>query len=93
MVTLVLILGLVSCASKEGPEVAPPDQIVLPNMVGLYWPDAFKQLQNAGWCGVIDREPDAVVQPKDRGRIIHQFPGGGQSVSRDARITLQFGAF
>lgn len=92
VVTLVLMLGLVSCASNELREEAPPDEIVLPDLVGLYWPEAFKQLQNAGWNGVVDKQPDAVVEPKDRNRIVFQRPSGGESVSRDARITLQFGA-
>ncbi|MDH6195472.1 putative RNA binding protein YcfA (HicA-like mRNA interferase family) [Mycobacterium frederiksbergense] len=67
-----VMFAMTSCAAEE----ASSDEIVLPNLVGLYWKDAFKQLQTAGWTGVIDKGPYLEVEPKDRGRIIVQHPGG-----------------
>ncbi|MGB3325887.1 MAG: PASTA domain-containing protein [Mycolicibacterium fortuitum] len=86
---LIAVTGVTSCASTES---APPESIVVPNMVGLYWKDAITQLRAAGWTGVINKVPDAPAAPKDRGRIVVQHPGGGEHVTRDAVITLQFGA-
>ena len=93
-VTVMTLVGLVlvtlcvpSCASKG----APSEEIVLPNLVGLYWEDAYKELQTAGWTGVIDKGPDIEVEPKDRNRIVVQHPGGGERVGPDAPITLQWG--
>lgn len=85
---LVLVtLCVPSCGSKEESS----DEIVIPNLIGPYWDDAYKQLQTAGWTGVIDKGPDIEVPPKDRGRIIVQHPGGGERVGRDEPITLQWG--
>ncbi|OFB42562.1 hypothetical protein BA059_04955 [Mycolicibacterium sp. (ex Dasyatis americana)] len=86
---LMATCGATSCASED---TAPPDEIVLPNLVGLYWKDASKQLLDVGWTGAIEKMPDAAVEPKDRERIVVQRPGGGEHVPRDVVITLQFGA-
>ncbi|KHO28162.1 hypothetical protein QQ44_00970 [Mycolicibacterium setense] len=88
MLVVLMMVCVPSCGSKE----ASSEEIVLPNLVGLHWEDAYRQLQTAGWTGVIDKGPDIEVEPKDRGRIVVQHPGGGERVSRDASITLRWGA-
>ncbi|MGV0812788.1 PASTA domain-containing protein [Mycolicibacterium boenickei] len=79
--------GATACTFAQ----APSDEIVVPDLVGLYWKDAFKRLRSSGWMGSIDKGPDVDVEPKDRGRIVSQIPAAGQHSSRDAVITLQFG--
>lgn len=89
--TAVLILvGVVACSSEE--PSAPPTDIVMPNLVGMYWMDAEPQLRELGWTGAIVKGPNVPVALEDRNRVMTQEPPAGERVTRDGAITLQFGS-
>jgi hypothetical protein len=64
--------------------------IVVPDLVGLTWPDAERLLRGAGWTGTIVKMPNATGAEQSSGGIVAQDPTPGTSISADSPITLQF---
>jgi hypothetical protein len=69
----------------------PPQQsIVVPDLVGLSWPDAERLLRGVGWSGPIVKRPNATGTEKPPNVIATQDPAPGTAISADSPITLQF---
>jgi beta-lactam-binding protein with PASTA domain len=69
----------------------PPQQsIVVPDLVGLMWPDAERLLRGAGWSGAIVKMPNATGAEQSPGGIVAQDPAPGTSIGADSPITVQF---
>lgn len=89
--TVVLaVFGVVACSPKES--FRPSTDIVMPDLVGLYWMEAEPQLRERGWRGVLVKAPDVPVGPQDRNRVMTQKPSSGERINRDGEITVQFGS-
>lgn len=68
-----------------------PKNIVMPDLVGMYWKEAQPKLYSLGWAGVIDKGPAIPGDPRHWNRIVTQSPAPGDPLTSDGRITLQFG--
>lgn len=84
----VALSGAVACSAQEP---SAPAELVMPNIVGMYWSDAEPQLRAAGWTGLIVKASDVPVAAGDRNRITAQTPTPGERLETDATITLRFG--
>lgn len=92
MVVRILIGVALSCAvACSAQEAAAPAELVMPNVVGMYWSDAEPQLRAAGWTGLIVKASDVPVAAGDRNRIMAQTPTPGEHLETNATITLSFG--
>jgi hypothetical protein len=78
--------------STTSTSTARPQQqpIVVPDLVGLTWPDAERLLRGVGWTGTIVRTPNPTGAEQSSRGIVAQDPAPGTSTSSDAPITLQF---
>jgi beta-lactam-binding protein with PASTA domain len=84
----VALSGAVACSAQEA---SAPAELVMPDVVGLYWTDAEPQLRAAGWTGFLVKASDVPVAAGDRNRIMVQTPTPGEHLETDATITLRFG--
>jgi beta-lactam-binding protein with PASTA domain len=93
--TVVLaVVGVMACSSKDSHKESsrPPTDIVMPDLVGMYWMEAEPQLRERGWRGVLVKAPDVPAGPQDRNRVMTQEPPPGEHINRDGQITVQFGS-
>lgn len=95
------VAGAVACTADQSPSPTtasppPPSQpsitITMPNLVGLFWTDAYPRLRDAGWDGVLHKLPEVPVAPEQRYRVVTQAPPAGEPVQSDGQITLAFGS-
>ncbi|WP_123028916.1 PASTA domain-containing protein [Mycolicibacterium stellerae] len=89
LIAAVIMVGGVACSAQAS---ASPRDVVIPNLVGMYWADAEPQLRALGWDGALNRAPDLRAAPGDRNRILAQDPAAGEHLDADGVITLRFGA-
>jgi hypothetical protein len=103
LTAVLTVIGGVACASDDrsaSPSLAPPNTptslaptpIVMPDVVGMYWPDAEPKLRSLGWIGSLVKGPDEPASPGDRNRVLFQSPSAGERVNPDGQITLRFGS-
>jgi serine/threonine-protein kinase len=71
--------------------VSKGNQLVMPDLSGLFWTDAEPQLRALGWTGVLVKGADVDAGGDKHNRVVYQSPAPGQGVNRDGAITLKFG--
>ena len=62
----------------------------MPDVRGMFWSDAARQLQTLGWSGSLLKGPDVRDSGYAAGMIVTQDPGPGERVAMSGMITLQF---
>lgn len=67
-------------------------ELVMPDLIGMYWTDAEPHLRSIGWIGVVDKPPDVPAGIENRNRVLTQQPAAGDPLERGATITVTFGA-
>jgi eukaryotic-like serine/threonine-protein kinase len=72
-------------------QVSKGNQIVMPDVTGMFWNDAEPRLRALGWIGVLDKGPDVDAGGSQHNRVVYQNPPAGSGVNRDGIITLKFG--
>ena len=72
-------------------QVSKGNQMVMPDVTGMFWTDAEPRLRALGWTGVLDKGPDVDAGGSQRNRVVYQNPPAGTGVNRDGIITLKFG--
>jgi len=72
-------------------QVSKGNQIVMPDVTGMFWNDAEPRLRALGWIGVLDKGPDVDAGGSQHNRVVYQNPPAGAGVNRDGIITLKFG--
>jgi beta-lactam-binding protein with PASTA domain/serine/threonine protein kinase len=72
-------------------QVSKGNQIVMPDLSGMFWSDAEPRLRALGWTGVLDKGPDVDAGSSQHNRVVYQNPPPGAGVNRDGIITLKFG--
>jgi len=68
-----------------------PEQVRVPNVVGLTKADATTELQNAGFT-VITRDV-TVLDPTSAGKVIAQSPSADSKASKGSAVTISVGKF
>lgn len=74
-------------STSSGPA---PTELVMPNVVGMFWVDAEPNLRALGWTGVIVMAPAVPNSGRPSHAIVTQDPAAGQRVPTNATITLRF---
>jgi beta-lactam-binding protein with PASTA domain len=94
LAAVLTVFGLVACSSdgRSTPTSPVPPNIVMPDIVGMYWPNAEPKLRSLGWIGFLVKGPDMPATPGDRNRVLFQSPSPGERVNRDGAITVRFGS-
>jgi beta-lactam-binding protein with PASTA domain len=94
LTAVLIIFSVVACSSdkRSTPTTLAPPNIVMPNIVGMYWMDAEPKLRSLGWTGAIVKGPDMPAGPGDRNRVLFQSPSPGERVNPHGEITLRFGS-
>jgi beta-lactam-binding protein with PASTA domain len=72
-------------------QVSKGNQFIMPDLTGLFWTDAYPQLQSLGWTGVLVKGADVDAGGSQHNRVVSQSPSPGQGVNKDGNITLKFG--
>jgi eukaryotic-like serine/threonine-protein kinase len=72
-------------------QVSKGNQIVMPDVTGMFWTDAEPRLRALGWAGVLDKGPDVDAGGSQHNKIVYQNPPAGTGVNKDGIITLKFG--
>jgi eukaryotic-like serine/threonine-protein kinase len=72
-------------------QVSKGNQFIMPDLTGLFWTDAYPQLQSLGWSGVLVKGADVDAGGSQHNRVVSQSPAPGQGVNKDGNITLKFG--
>jgi serine/threonine-protein kinase len=88
-----IVIAAAACASETpSPTNTPPSvtSIVVPDLVGLSWPDAERLLRGVGWSGTIVKTPNATGSQLPPNVVATQDPAPGTSISANSPITLQF---
>jgi serine/threonine-protein kinase len=88
-----IVIAAAACASETPSSTTTPPSvtsIVVPDLVGLTWPDAEGLLRGVGWSGTIVKTPNATGSQLPPNAVATQDPAPGSSISSDAPITLQF---
>ena len=88
-----IVIAAAACASETPSSTNTPPSvtsIVVPDLVGLTWPDADRLLRGAGWSGPLVKMPNATGAEQPPGGIIAQDPAPGSSIGSDSPITVQF---
>lgn len=59
LTAVLTVYGVVACSSdvRSAPTSLVPPTIVMPDIVGMYWPDAEPKLRSAGRTGVLVKVP------------------------------------
>jgi hypothetical protein len=95
LTAIFLMAGVAACTQTDAPPPPPSSpsskDLVMPNLIGKYWPDAEPELRRAGWVGFVIKAPDVPVEPQNRNRVMRQLPSVGEHIKSDDPITLQFG--
>jgi serine/threonine-protein kinase len=90
-----IVIAAAACASETPSATTtstarPQQSIVVPDLVGLTWPDAERRLRGVGWSGTIVKMPNATGAEQSSGGIVAQDPAPGTSVGAGSPITVQF---
>jgi beta-lactam-binding protein with PASTA domain/serine/threonine protein kinase len=72
-------------------QVSKGNQFIMPDLTGLFWTDAYPQLQSLGWTGVLVKGADVDAGGSQHNRVVSQSPSPGQGMNKDGNITLKFG--
>ena len=72
-------------------QVSRGNQIVMPDVTGMFWTDAEPRLRALGWAGLLDKGPDVDAGGSQHAKIVFQNPPAGSGVNKDGIITLKFG--
>jgi beta-lactam-binding protein with PASTA domain len=94
LAAVLTVFGVIACSSDvRSTETSPvPPNIVMPNLIGMYWTDAEPKLRSMGWTGSLVKGPDMAASPGDRNRVLFQNPSAGERVNPNGEITMQFGS-
>ncbi|HVW31587.1 MAG TPA: PASTA domain-containing protein, partial [Acidimicrobiia bacterium] len=68
-----------------------PEQIRVPNVVGLTRADATTELQNAGFTVTVKDYPDA--NPNNAGRVASQTPAPNSMATKGSAVTIYVSKF
>lgn len=71
--------------------VSKGNQLVMPDLSGLFWTDAEPQLRALGWTGILVKGADIDGGGAGHNRVLWQSPAPGQGVNTDGNISLRFG--
>jgi serine/threonine-protein kinase len=79
-----------SSISLTAPGKSRSASFVMPDVRGMFWSDAARQLQAWGWSGTILKRVDVHGSGYAPGMIVTQDPAPGERVATREMITLQF---
>lgn len=72
-------------------KVSRGNQLVMPDLTGLFYGDALQQLQALGFTGPLLKGPDIEAGGDNRARVVRQDPAPRSGVNRNGTITVNYG--
>jgi serine/threonine-protein kinase len=73
-------------------QVSKGNQILVPDLTGLFYADALQALQSAGFVGNFDKGADVPGPGDQRAKVVRQDPLPHTGVNKDGTVTVSYGS-
>jgi serine/threonine-protein kinase len=73
-------------------QVSKGNQILVPDLTGLFYADALQALQSAGFVGNFDKRADVPGPGDQRAKVVRQDPLPRTGVNKDGTVTVNYGS-
>jgi serine/threonine protein kinase len=73
-------------------QVSKGNQILVPDLTGMFYADAWQTLQSAGFVGNFDKGADVPGAGDQRAKVVRQDPLPHTGVNKDGTVTVSYGS-